>query len=127
MKSLKEMVIDVTDGVGVDVIIIACPSPDAVKESLSLAAPGGRINVFGGIPVEKEQIPLSTRMIHYKELIVTGTTGSNLEHFKLSLQIIRSKKVEVKSLVTDILSLEDVPAYFDKPTGKIKAAVSPQV
>ena len=126
-QNLKEVVMDMTDGVGMDVIIVACPEPSAVKESLSLAAIGGRINIFGGIPPEKEEVPLSTRLIHYREIFVTGTTGSNLEHFKLSLQLIRAKKVDVKSLVTDVLSLRDVPNYFKKPTAKIKAAVSPQI
>jgi len=126
-QNLKEAVMSVTDGVGADVIIVACPSPDAVAESLSLSAIGGRINIFGGIPAEKEKIPLSSHLIHYKELIVTGTTGSNLEHFKLSLQLIRAKKIEVKSMVTDVLSLVDVPGYFNKPTANIKAAVSPQI
>jgi len=126
-QDLRELLMDVTDRAGADVIIIACPVPDAVKESLSLAAIGGRINIFGGIPADKEEIPLSTRLIHYREIVVTGTTGSNLEHFKLSLQLIRTKKIEVKSLVTDVLSLVDVPNYFRKPSAKIKAAVSPQV
>lgn len=71
-------------------------------------------------------MPLSTRLIHYREIVVTGTTGSNLEHFKLSLRLVRAKKVDVKSLVTDVLSLKDVPNYFKKPAAKIKAAVSPQ-
>src|SRR5690606_6455628 len=38
------------DGRGADVVVTAAPAAEAQREAIELAAPGGRINLFGGLP-----------------------------------------------------------------------------
>ena len=64
-----------TSGRGADVILIAAPAHRAQEQSLELAAIGGRINFFGGLPKGSPNITFNSNMVHYKELVVTGTTA----------------------------------------------------
>ena len=61
---------------------------------------GGRVLFFGGLPKDKEIVPINTNAIHYKELIVTGSTRANNEQFRKTLEFIAEGILEVKSLVT---------------------------
>ena len=63
-----------TQGRGADVIITACSSAEVQTRAIELAAVNGRVVFFGGLPKGKSVVPLDTNIIHYKQLIVTGTT-----------------------------------------------------
>lgn len=45
-------------------------------------------------------VPLDTNIIHYKQLLVTGTTRQSLRHFQKTLDLISSGVIEVESLIT---------------------------
>ena len=49
--------------------------PAAQRQALELAAPGGHVNFFAGL-ARGSGVELDTNLIHYKELVVTGTTAS---------------------------------------------------
>lgn len=124
-NSLEEEVNKITNGRGADVIITACSVPDLQREALELAAVHGRINFFGGLPKEKENVTLNTNFIHYKELKALGTTGSSISDFCKSLQIISSGKIDVKPLISKTFSIEEtVDAFEYAASGKgLKAVV----
>ena len=96
---LKEAVLKETDGFGADVVITACSVPEMQALALELAAPRGRINLFGGLPKGKEIVPLYTNHIHYKELHVLATTGCNYADYRAGMRIAASRKVPLKDLI----------------------------
>lgn len=112
-KDLSDEVMKETEGRGADVIITACSVPDLQRQALEMAAPHGRINFFGGLPKGKEEVTLNTNLIHYKELIALGTTGSSIADFYKSLQIVASKKVNAKGLVSAMFSVEETAKAFE--------------
>src|SRR5438876_468410 len=63
-----------TGGAGADVIITACPVPEVQALAIELAAVNGRVVFFGGLPKDRAVVPLDTNLIHYRQLMVTGTT-----------------------------------------------------
>lgn len=67
-----------TDGVGVDVVVAAAPSHALQAQALRMAAPGGRVLLFAGLPRSRPTVELDTNLVHYKELVVTATTASTL-------------------------------------------------
>jgi L-iditol 2-dehydrogenase len=93
---------------GVDAIIIAAPSPDAQEQALELASPRGRINLFGGLPGDRPFIRFNSNLVHYKQLVVTGTTGSNMRHFRAAMDLIASGRVQLESLSGARLPLERI-------------------
>ena len=96
-----------------DVIITACPSPQAQQATFEQAAINGRICFFGGLPKGREDVLLNTNIIHYKQLIVSGTTRASLTQYRLTLRFIREKLLSMEDLVTVRAPLSDIQALFD--------------
>jgi L-iditol 2-dehydrogenase len=93
---------------GVDAIIIAAPAPEAQEQALKLASPRGRINLFGGLPEDHSVIQFNSNLVHYKQLIVTGTTGSNMRHYRAAMALIASGRIQLEPLSSVRLPLEQV-------------------
>ena len=88
-----------THGEGVDVLIIAAPAHKAQEAALELAAIGGRINFFGGLPKERPAISFNSNLVHYKELVVTGTTACSTNDCRRAAAIVNSGKIDLSKLV----------------------------
>ena len=108
-----DLVKSLTNGRGFDVIITACPSPAAQQLSFEQAAVNGRICFFGGLPKDRENISLNSNAIHYKQLIVTGTTRSSLEQYRKTLRFIETGIADVSGLVTKWAPLEKLPELIE--------------
>lgn len=102
-----------TDGHGADVVITACPVPAAQQNALKIAANYGRICFFGGLPKDREEVPLNSNLIHYKQLIVTGSTRASLKQFKDSLGFVTSGILDVKQLITRRMPVDEIQKGFD--------------
>ena len=112
-KDLKDKIMELTSGKGVDVCITACPAPSAQEDSLELMAISGRVLFFGGLPVGTKA-NLNTNLIHYKQIIVSGTTRASMKQFRKTLELISSGLVEVKSLVTGSFKIDDFELALEK-------------
>lgn len=112
-SNLKEEIEKITDGKGVDVCIIACSSSEAQQLSLELMNVNGRINFFGGLPKGSEMVELNTNLIHYKQLLVTGTTKASNKQFKKTLDFISSGIIDVDKLITNEYEINDIKKAFD--------------
>lgn len=112
-ESLREAVMENTNGRGADVVIVACSVPQLQKEALHLAAPHGRISFFGGLPEGKSEVVLDTNLMHYKELKLLGTTGSSKLDYMEALGIIASGKINVKGIITNEFKLEEIGKAFE--------------
>lgn len=106
--SLQEHIRNLTYGRGVDVCITACPVPQVQTMALELTAINGRVLFFGGLPADKANVSLNTNLIHYKQLLVTGTTRSNLAQFRTTVQLIADGLIEVKDLITSRRTIEGI-------------------
>lgn len=58
-------------------------------------------------------IKLDPNLIHYKELIITGSFSQPISNFAQTLKLISNRKVEVKSLISHELPLDAVRRGFD--------------
>jgi L-iditol 2-dehydrogenase len=111
---VKSGVRDATRGRGVDVCITACPSPEAQAAALDLAAVNGRVLFFGGLPAGKALVPLDTNLIHYKQLMVTGTARASLAQIRRSLRLLEDALIRVADLISTRSPLEEIHAAFRK-------------
>lgn len=110
---LKEHIMEATKGEGVDVCITACPVPAVQAEALELAAVNGRINFFGGLPSDRQNVGLNTNLIHYKQLMVTGSTRASVLQFRKTLEFIASGILDVKGLISNRLPLSEIAEGFE--------------
>ena len=101
-----------TKGHGADVIITACPVPSAQQNALVMAANYGRICFFGGLPADRQEVPLNSNLIHYKQLVVTGSTRASLKQVKDSLGFVTAGILDVKKLITRTIPLDEIQKGF---------------
>jgi L-iditol 2-dehydrogenase len=97
---LAETVMDVSEGRGADVVIVAAPAAAAQRQALEIAAPGARINFFGGLPRDRSIVELDTNSIHYKELVVTGTTANTTEDCRRALELVLGGSIDTAALIS---------------------------
>lgn len=113
-ENLSDIVMDSSYGRGADVIIIAAPSGKAQEQSLELVARQGRINFFGGLPKGQDLINFKSNIVHYKHITVTGTTGQSILQYRKAIEMIASKSINVKQLISVRFSLEEAEKAFER-------------
>ena len=101
-----------TAGLGADVVITSCPSPQAQVDAINMAKNRGRVNFFGGLPKDKSMVTLDTNIIHYKELFVHGAHGSMPIHHRKALELIASGAINAKDYISHNFGLDDVIKAF---------------
>ena len=116
-----------TDGRGADVIIVAAGSGRAQEQAIDMAAPRGRISLFGGLPKDKPLITVDANTVHYTELTIVGPAGSTPTHNQQALEMIGSGAVPVADLITDRLPLDRVHDAIAAVEGgtSIKVVIEP--
>ena len=110
---LEASVADHSDGNGADVVITAAPSAAAQRQALELAAPMARVNFFGGLPSGSSRVELDTNLIHYRELVVTGTTANTTEDCREALDLVLSGRVDTAALIGERRPLDDAGGAFE--------------
>jgi len=113
-SDLRKEVDLLTRGIGVDVSITACPSPEAQSLSIELGAVNGRIIFFGGLPESKQNVPINTNIIHYKQLIVSGTSKASPAQIHKSIKLLESNLIQLKDLISAEFPLGHIQIAFDK-------------
>jgi L-iditol 2-dehydrogenase len=103
-----DAVLKLTQGRGADVVITAAASGNAQVDAVDMAARGGRISFFGGLPREEPFIKLDSNLVHYRELKIVGANGSSPAQNTEALGLITKGSVRVDDLITDRLPLDQV-------------------
>lgn len=98
-QDLAAVIDELTNGMGVDVVIVAAPAPRAQEMAVELAAIGGRINLFGGLPKDHPTIQLNSNLVHYKELVITGTTACSTQDCHRAAVIVNSGQIDLSRLI----------------------------
>jgi L-iditol 2-dehydrogenase len=116
-----------TEGRGADVVITATGAGKAQEQALEMAAPRGRISLFGGLPRDHSIIKFDSNLVHYRELFVLGAYGSAPRHNREALGLISSGAVAVEDLITHRLPLSDVRRAIDTVTSGegLKVVIEP--
>jgi L-iditol 2-dehydrogenase len=123
VERIKQM----TSGYGADVVIEAIGLPATWEQALRLARKGGTILEFGGCPPGTE-IKLNAEMLHYGEQTVLGAFHTTPLHFRKALNLIASRTIDVRPLITRRMRLEEIKQAFEilsTSKNEIKIAIIP--
>ena len=101
-----------TGGLGADVILTACPSPQAQVDAINMAKNRARVNFFGGLPKDKSQVTLDTNVIHYKELFIMGAHGCVPRHHQMAVDLIASGAIKIGRYISHRFPLERTAEAF---------------
>jgi L-iditol 2-dehydrogenase len=126
-EDLQEIISERTGGFGVDVVLLAAPAKVAYQAATEYVSIGGRINYFAGLPKDNPTIEMDANLVHYKELIVTGTTASSTQNCQQTAQILTSGRIDLSNLITSRFPLrEAVQAFSAADSGEgLKVILEP--
>lgn len=111
-QDLGTFIQEATAGLGVDVIIVAAPIHALMEQALSLAAIGGRVNFFAGLPRDHPMVELDANLIHYKEIRLTGTTACSTEDCRRAAVMVGNGQVDLSPLVSQRFPLSEAVEAF---------------
>ncbi|MEM3623326.1 MAG: zinc-binding dehydrogenase [Candidatus Bathyarchaeia archaeon] len=126
-EDVTEKVRQITGGYGADVVIEAIGSPKTWEQALTLVRKGGTVLEFGGCPPGTE-IKISTEMLHYGEITVRGAFHTTPLHFRKALNLIASRTIDVRPLITRKMGLNEIKEAFQilaTSKNEIKIAIIP--
>ena len=94
-----------TDGRGADVVIVAAPAAAPQAEALALVRKHGSVCLFASLPHDKRMITLDSRLLHYGELRVVGSSDSTPEHVRKAVRILSDPLFPAAGIVTHELPI----------------------
>jgi L-iditol 2-dehydrogenase len=99
-----------------DLLVEAVGVPETWSRTLTLAAPGARVNLFGGVPVGSTLTVDATRL-HYEELTLTASFHYGPRHLAAALQRLggglgRGGLDLAALLLGDVVPLADLPRWL---------------
>ena len=109
---------------GADVVLEAVGSAATTQQAIAWAAAGGTIVWFGVTP-PGETVPVEPNLIFRKELTVRGARINPFTHSR-ALALLASGRVQVKPLISQVITLEELPRALSAPPGRaVKVVVRP--
>ena len=103
---------DATDGIGADVVIVACSSDVAQEQAMEMAAPRGRVLFFGGLPKGTTHMRFPSNILHYQEVQVHGSYASRHRDQVQALDMLADDLGGIRRVVSDVVDLDAAPDAF---------------
>ncbi|MDI3547805.1 MAG: L-iditol 2-dehydrogenase [Halanaerobiales bacterium] len=109
---LSSFISELTDGAGVDELIIAVANTETAESVLNFVRPGGKIMFFGGFP-SSSSLTLDPNLMHYRQVSLLGSSGFTPQQFKQAAELINHGKINVSKLITHSFPLQEIKDAFD--------------
>jgi len=111
-ENVCKKILDLTFNEGADVVIMDVGLPKVIEESLVYVKKGGMFLLFAGCPVGAS-ITIDPNIIHYKEIMFTGSSSSSPENQKTVLKLLSEGKLNLQKLITGVFALEEWEQAFN--------------
>lgn len=109
----NENPLDFTEGFGYDRVIECTGQREIWLHTIDFVRKGGLVLLFGGLQAGTE-VCYDAGRIHYDEITLKGAFHYNPEDVREAFELIKSKKLKLKELITGKFSLFDIPTVFEK-------------
>jgi L-iditol 2-dehydrogenase len=108
----KQKILDQTNGMGVDVAIVATSSINALEDAIGMVRKGGTVMMFG-VPSKGAKLDLDMSKIYSKEITLVTSYAASDKDTKDALDLIESSQIDVKQLITHTYRIVDSQKAFD--------------
>jgi L-iditol 2-dehydrogenase len=123
---LRQTVLDWTNGRGADAAVVTVGASPVIAQAAECLADGGRLNIFAGV-YPSAPLGIEPNLVHYKELIITGSSDSTPEDMHTALSYIESGSVKVEPLVSHVVPLERIGEGFELVSNRLGMKVMVEV
>jgi len=129
--TVKQAVMDLTKGQGVDFLVEAVGSRTSLLQTVDLAKPDSTMLYFG-LPDSTAPVPWNFQTFFRKRLRAFSTYGAQVEadtvSFKLALELVATKQVDVSRMISHRLPLEQIDKAmrlaYDRSDNALKVLVT---
>lgn len=111
-ENRMQIILDNTDGQGVDVAIVATSSLKALDDAIDMVRKGGAVMMFG-VPSKGAKLDLDMNKIYSKEITLVTSYAASDSDTKEALHLIESSQIPVKQLITHTYPIIDSQKAFD--------------
>jgi threonine dehydrogenase-like Zn-dependent dehydrogenase len=108
-ESLHERLLDLTGGLGPDVVIEAIGTPQTFRAAVEEVAFTGRVVYIG---YAKEPVEYETRLFVQKELDILGSRNALPEDFRRVIEMLEARRFPMEEAVGTIVELEQAPGIL---------------
>ncbi|MDH3850871.1 MAG: alcohol dehydrogenase catalytic domain-containing protein [Deltaproteobacteria bacterium] len=121
-----EAVMELTGGLGADVVVTCFREAALEYPLLELAAPGGRVLMFSGISQDRGVVPTDLNAVHYRELALIGAYGCTSVQCQRALDLM-GEGLDVNWLISQRVNLNGLEESFSALSSKeaMKICVEP--
>jgi L-iditol 2-dehydrogenase len=112
-RDLPAKIKALTNGMGVDVTLLAVPSDKAFFQALDCTRKGGKILFFAEFPDELE-IPINPNVLYRREIDLMGSYSSSYRVQALSADIVFNHRIDVEALISDRYPLGNLAAAVEQ-------------
>jgi threonine dehydrogenase-like Zn-dependent dehydrogenase len=110
-QDTSKAVKDLTDGEGADVAVVSTGAVPAAADALGAVRRQGLIGLFGGFPPQSV-LDLDPNVIHYNELILTGSQNATIDQYRRTLELL-PRLGDLRQLVTHSFTIDDAPKAYE--------------
>ena len=111
-EDLESIVMEETNGEGVDRIVMAIGVNALVDSAFKLAKKGGTVCLFAGFPKGKTS-EFDPSVIHYNELTITGSTAYKRMDYLQAAEMVISGKIDLDAIVSHKFRLDNFREALD--------------
>lgn len=126
VEDAKKIIMEQTGGRGADSVIVDVGIPTVLEQSLDYVKKGGRLVIFAGMPAGSK-VTIDPNTIHYKEIVLTGSSSSSAINQAEVFQLLSSGKVDTKGMISGCFPLEEWRTAFEMKNNYIgvKTIINP--
>ena len=99
---------------GADDIIVAVGSPRAIEAAQSYGGRGSVLNLFGGLTSSERTVMLDGNIVHYRETVITGSSGGSPWDVTRTLDLMAEGALEVAGHIAAVADLAHAPALLER-------------
>ncbi|HLH09933.1 MAG TPA: L-threonine 3-dehydrogenase [Terriglobales bacterium] len=106
VEDAKQIVLDATDGIGVDVVLEMAGHPSAIRTGFDILRRGGRISLLG-IPSRPISLDFADDII-FKGATIQGINGRKMyQTWYQMTALLKAGKLDLHPVITDRLAMQD--------------------
>lgn len=109
---LADVVREHTGGRGADVVVTCVSDPAVQTQAVEMLATHGRLNFFSGLG-RGGAVDIDTNRVHYRGLVLTGTTGSSNADYDRALALVADGRVDLGRFVSRTFDIERIDEAMD--------------
>ncbi len=108
IKTIVDKVLEFTEGIGANVVIIATSNSIALDFAIKISSKNSKIIFFSGMSKETTAIAIDPNWLHYNQISIAGSFSANPEMLTEAVRIASTKTVDLSQMITHRFSLDDI-------------------